>query len=57
MRLRGRLERSLQRDLATDRDFDVVAARELEDRPRVDADLLRIHVAGHTGHGEEVPLG
>ncbi len=57
VRLRRRLERPDERGLAAHRDLDVGATGELQDRPRVDADLLGIDVARDAGHGDQLGVG
>ena len=51
------LERPDERDLAAHRDLDVGPAGELEHGPRVDPDLLRVDVAGHARHRDQVGVG
>ena len=57
VRLLGRLERADERDLAPERDLDVGATGELEDRPGVDADLAGVDVARHAGRGDDLGVG
>ena len=57
VRLGGRLERPDERRRAPERDLDVGPAGELEDRARVDGDLLRIDVARDAGRRHELHVG
>ena len=56
VRLRRRLQGALERHLAAHRDLDIRAPGQFQDGPRVDAHLVGIDVAGHTGDRHEVSL-
>ena len=57
VRLGRRLERPDERHLAAERDLDVAAAGQLEDRQRVRGDLPRVDVAGDAGDRDQLGLG
>ena len=57
VRLGRRLEPADERHLATERDLDVAAAGQLEDRQGVGRDLSRVDVAGDAGHRDQFGVG
>ena len=56
VRLVRRLERPDERCLASERDLDVGAAGELEDREGIDRDLSGVDIAGDAGDRDELDV-